>query len=91
MRQLPCEGGASGALSSSTPLGVVYVSPPSTQVSLNGSHSFTYDHVFAPSSTQEELFEQCVQPLIEGCFNGYNATILAYGQTVSRLLWLARE
>eukprot|EP00656_Telonema_subtile_P014951 TRINITY_DN17747_c0_g1_i1.p1 TRINITY_DN17747_c0_g1~~TRINITY_DN17747_c0_g1_i1.p1 ORF type:complete len:131 (-),score=29.06 TRINITY_DN17747_c0_g1_i1:6-398(-) len=53
------------------------------QVSLNGSHAFTYDYVFSPAAKQEEMFEKCVAPLIEGCFNGYNATILAYGQTGS--------
>eukprot|EP00658_Telonema_sp_P-2_P034043 TRINITY_DN24891_c0_g1_i2.p1 TRINITY_DN24891_c0_g1~~TRINITY_DN24891_c0_g1_i2.p1 ORF type:complete len:170 (+),score=27.16 TRINITY_DN24891_c0_g1_i2:58-510(+) len=53
------------------------------QVSLQGSQAFTYDYVFPPSSNQEEMFNTCVAPLVEGCFNGYNATILAYGQTGS--------
>ncbi|XVF59373.1 hypothetical protein PTKIN_Ptkin07bG0270600 [Pterospermum kingtungense] len=49
-----------------------------------GSHSFTFDHVYgnggAPSSS---MFEECVAPLVDGLFQGYNATVLAYGQTGS--------
>lgn len=26
------------------------------------------------------MFEECVAPLVEGLFQGYNATVLAYGQ-----------
>ena len=40
---------------------------------LHQRQPFTYDFVFSPKSTQEEMFEQCVAPLVEGCFNGYNA------------------
>jgi hypothetical protein len=30
-----------------------------------------------------KLFNDCVEPLVQGVFNGYNATVLAYGQTGS--------
>jgi kinesin family protein 4/21/27 len=33
--------------------------------------------------SQEEVYNTCVAPLLEGCFLGYNATVLAYGQTGS--------
>ncbi|QCE16510.1 kinesin family member 4/7/21/27 [Vigna unguiculata] len=29
------------------------------------------------------MFEECVAPLVDGLFQGYNATVLAYGQTGS--------
>ncbi|XP_011029457.1 PREDICTED: chromosome-associated kinesin KIF4-like isoform X2 [Populus euphratica] len=49
-----------------------------------GTHSFTFDHVYgssgAPSSA---MFEDCIAPLVDGLFQGYNATVLAYGQTGS--------
>ncbi|KAK3007347.1 hypothetical protein RJ639_016831, partial [Escallonia herrerae] len=49
-----------------------------------GTHSFTFDHVYgsiaSPAST---MFEECVAPLVDGLFQGYNATVLAYGQTGS--------
>ena len=42
--------------------------------------SFTYDHVFNPDSTQDEIYNACVQPLLDEFLKGFNATILAYGQ-----------
>ena len=53
------------------------------RVVLGRGRAFTFDRVFGAGSTQEALFEDCAVPLVEGCFEGYNATILAYGQTGS--------
>ena len=42
---------------------------------ITGAHSFTYDHVFGAESTSPELlYGQCVEPLVNGLFKGYNAT-----------------
>lgn len=43
---------------------------------------FEYDRVFAPGSSQPEVFE-AVQPLIVSVLDGYNICIFAYGQTGS--------
>lgn len=32
------------------------------------------------------MFEECAAPLVEGLFQGYNATVLAYGQVLEPLL-----
>ena len=53
------------------------------QIVVAGRRSFTFDFVFEPSSAQEELYEQCVEPLVGAFFEGFNATVLAYGQTGS--------
>ncbi len=45
--------------------------------------TFTYDHVFPATSSQEAVYAQSVLPLVESSFEGYNVTILAYGQTGS--------
>jgi kinesin family protein 4/21/27 len=46
-----------------------------------GTHSFTFDHVYGSSGTPAAaMFDECVAPLVEGLFQGYNATVLAYGQ-----------
>lgn len=29
------------------------------------------------------MYDSCVAPLVESCFDGYNATVFAYGQTGS--------
>ncbi|XP_057989670.1 kinesin-like protein KIN-4A isoform X1 [Hevea brasiliensis] len=49
-----------------------------------GTHSFTFDHVYGNSgSPSSAIFEECIAPLVDGLFQGYNATVLAYGQTGS--------
>ncbi|KAK6938656.1 Kinesin motor domain, partial [Dillenia turbinata] len=61
----------------------VTVVPGKPQVQL-GAHSFTFDHVYGSTgSPPSAMFEECVAPLVEGLFQGYNATVLAYGQTGS--------
>ena len=49
-----------------------------------GSHAFTFDYVYGNGgSPSVDMFEECVAPLVEGLFQGYNATVLAYGQVRS--------
>ncbi|KAG7267889.1 hypothetical protein CRUP_033015 [Coryphaenoides rupestris] len=59
------------------------VTPGEPQVFLGKDKAFSYDHVFDMDARQGELYERCTQKLVEGCFEGYNATVLAYGQTGS--------
>ncbi|KAI9288645.1 hypothetical protein BC943DRAFT_357507 [Umbelopsis sp. AD052] len=44
---------------------------------------FTFDCIFGPTSTQEQIFNEVGSRLVERFLNGYNATVLAYGQTSS--------
>ncbi|RKP33765.1 P-loop containing nucleoside triphosphate hydrolase protein, partial [Dimargaris cristalligena] len=44
---------------------------------------FTFDYVFGQQSTQSEIYESSVVPLLDKFVDGYNVTILAYGQTSS--------
>ncbi|XP_042447163.1 kinesin-like protein KIN-4A isoform X1 [Zingiber officinale] len=61
----------------------VTVVPGKPQVQI-GTHSFTFDHVYGSTGTPSSaIFEECVAPLVDGLFQGYNATVLAYGQTGS--------
>uniref|UniRef100_A0A8D2Q2K1 Kinesin family member 21A n=1 Tax=Varanus komodoensis TaxID=61221 RepID=A0A8D2Q2K1_VARKO len=57
------------------------VTPGEPQVFLGKDKAFTFDYVFDIESQQEEIYVQCMEKLIEGCFEGYNATVFAYGQT----------
>ncbi|XVE94947.1 hypothetical protein REPUB_Repub02eG0053800 [Reevesia pubescens] len=61
----------------------VTVIPGKPQVQI-GTHSFTFDHVYGSTgSPSSSMFEECIVPLVDGLFQGYNATVLAYGQTGS--------
>ncbi|XP_062158301.1 kinesin-like protein KIN-4A isoform X2 [Alnus glutinosa] len=61
----------------------VTVVPGKPQVQI-GTHSFTFDHVYGSTgSPASDMFEECVASLVDGLFQGYNATVLAYGQTGS--------
>ncbi|XP_053170002.1 kinesin-like protein KIF21A isoform X3 [Scomber japonicus] len=60
-----------------------YVMPGEPQVFLGKDKAFTYDYVFDMDSQQETIYTHCTESLIDGCFEGYNATIFAYGQTGS--------
>jgi centromeric protein E len=42
-----------------------------------------FDYVFGPDSTNQEVYEAMVTGALEGCMKGYNACIMAYGQTSS--------
>ncbi|XP_060100739.1 kinesin-like protein KIF21A isoform X11 [Heteronotia binoei] len=57
------------------------VTPGEPQVFLGKDKAFTFDYVFDIESRQEEIYIHCIEKLIEGCFEGYNATVFAYGQT----------
>jgi kinesin family protein 4/21/27 len=45
--------------------------------------TFTFDQVQGPSTTQYEMFESTAKPILSRFLEGYNCTILAYGQTSS--------
>ncbi|KAJ8393382.1 hypothetical protein AAFF_G00061040 [Aldrovandia affinis] len=60
-----------------------FVTPSEPQVILGKDKAFTYDYVFDMDSHQEAVYTHCTEKLIEGCFEGYNATVFAYGQTGS--------
>ena len=44
---------------------------------------FTFDQVHSPNTTQHALFTSTAQPLLSRFLEGFNCTILAYGQTSS--------
>ncbi|CAJ0837326.1 16768_t:CDS:10 [Entrophospora sp. SA101] len=46
-------------------------------------YPYNFDHVFGPEDAQKDVFEKSVLKLVEKFLEGYNVTILAYGQTSS--------
>ncbi|KAK9064079.1 hypothetical protein SSX86_017951 [Deinandra increscens subsp. villosa] len=45
------------------------------------SESYRFDEVFTESASQKRVYEAVAKPVVEGVLNGYNGTIMAYGQT----------
>ena len=45
--------------------------------------TFRFDRAFGPGSTQESVFTECVNPLVDSLIDGVGGCIFAYGQTGS--------
>mmetsp|Transcript_26225 Transcript_26225/g.61716 ORF Transcript_26225/g.61716 Transcript_26225/m.61716 type:complete len:122 (+) Transcript_26225:174-539(+) len=43
--------------------------------------SYSFDRVFTAFSTQHDVFEQSIQPVLDDVLMGYESTVFAYGQT----------
>ncbi|EHA99691.1 Kinesin-like protein KIF27 [Heterocephalus glaber] len=61
----------------------VRVIPNTQQIIIGRDRVFTFDFVFGKSSTQDEIYNTCIKPLVLSLIEGYNATVFAYGQTGS--------
>ncbi|KAL9926598.1 kinesin-like protein KIF21A isoform 2-T2 [Glossina fuscipes fuscipes] len=59
------------------------VTPSEPQINLGVDKAFTFDYVFDTDTAQPDIYQNCVEQLVEGALRGYNATVLAYGQTGS--------
>ncbi|XP_043702994.1 kinesin-like protein KIN-UC isoform X1 [Telopea speciosissima] len=45
------------------------------------SDSYKFDEVFTESASQKRVYEVVAKPVVESVLNGYNGTVMAYGQT----------
>jgi hypothetical protein len=54
---------------------------PSTDGMIYSSHTFTFDHVYDQRSKQAEVYNTTARDAVHSVLAGYNATIIAYGQT----------
>ncbi|XP_043934142.1 kinesin-like protein KIF7 isoform X2 [Protopterus annectens] len=61
----------------------IRISREAQQITLGSDKHFKFDSIFDHSCNQEEVYNSCVQPLVEAFFEGFNSTVFAYGQTSS--------
>ena len=64
----------------------VFTSPTSLQFKSTrekNQYRFNFDRIFPPTSTQEDIYSFGVKGIIDSVLDGYNGTVLAYGQTSS--------
>nr|GMC76196.1 armadillo repeat-containing kinesin-like protein 1 isoform X2 [Ipomoea batatas] len=45
------------------------------------SESYRFDEVFAESASQKRVYDAVAKPVVESVLDGYNGTVMAYGQT----------
>ena len=53
----------------------------------NGASDFGFAHIFGEESTQEEVFDYALKPVLEGFLAGINSCICCYGQTGTGKTW----
>jgi hypothetical protein len=56
---------------------------PTAALAATKKQAFAFDQVHPPSTTQHAMFTSTAEPLISRFVEGFNCTILAYGQTSS--------
>nr|CAH7740336.1 unnamed protein product [Callosobruchus chinensis] len=61
--------------------GVIEVENPKARSDNEKNKIFTYDAVYDESSTQQNLYDETVRPLVTSVLEGYNGCVFAYGQT----------
>lgn len=49
----------------------------------NPNTIYTFDKVFTPQSSQQEIYNTAAKPIVESVMKGFNGTVFAYGQTSS--------
>jgi hypothetical protein len=54
---------------------------PSPGPQVYSTYRYAFDHVYGPDSQQEEVYQQSARSAVLNVLDGYNATIIAYGQT----------
>ena len=45
-------------------------------------HNFRFNRVFAPESSQDDVYHFTGRPVVESVLNGFNAAVLCYGQVM---------
>ena len=53
--------------------------PP--DIGLSKTHRFNFDRIYTPPASQQSLYDSAIKPVVLSVLEGYNGSIIAYGQT----------
>ncbi|XP_015185590.1 PREDICTED: kinesin-related protein 11-like isoform X2 [Polistes dominula] len=48
-----------------------------------GDGGFNFDHIFDETTSNKDVFDTVIKPIVDAAVNGFNGTVIAYGQTSS--------
>lgn len=62
------------------PRGAIELQNPN-EISKENKKTFTYDAAYDEKSTQQNVYDEVVRPLVSSVLEGFNCCVFAYGQT----------
>lgn len=54
-----------------------------SSLSAPADRTFRFDHVYGPTSSQQDVYTSAVADLVDNCMDGFKGTVIAYGATGS--------
>ncbi|KAI8069488.1 P-loop containing nucleoside triphosphate hydrolase protein [Gongronella butleri] len=79
---LRCRGRNEAELAADSPV-ILEPSGHNEVLLTTSNRTFTFDRVFDQHTTQQHIYSEVVQPILDQVMEGFNCTIFAYGQTGS--------
>ncbi|XP_044731672.1 kinesin-like protein Klp68D [Chrysoperla carnea] len=61
--------------------GIVEITNPKEVDTYSDQKTFTFDVVYDANSTQDDVYNTSIRPLVESVLEGFNGCVFAYGQT----------
>jgi len=77
-----CKPSSNHLANSSFSRKIININKNRDDITVDHDKVFHFDQVFDEATSQEIVYNSTSHALVENCFQGYNATIFAYGQTV---------
>ncbi|XP_015179978.1 PREDICTED: centromere-associated protein E-like [Polistes dominula] len=60
-----------------------YIASTDQEMRKRGDGGFNFDHIFDETTSNKDVFDTVVKPIVDAAVNGFNGTVIAYGQTSS--------
>ncbi|XP_015185589.1 PREDICTED: kinesin heavy chain-like isoform X1 [Polistes dominula] len=60
-----------------------YIASTDQEMRKRGDGGFNFDHIFDETTSNKDVFDTVIKPIVDAAVNGFNGTVIAYGQTSS--------